>query len=156
MAGCGSGGEPSSGKDAAASGESLSASLSTTYLVRADTDEINGIVATAQKAGATSQFGKRIEACGAKSGEGYAAWRRCGHGLLDPFHTSLQGVSTTLSDLKARAFPPACKEALEQGAETFTVRARTVSVRDLTRACYSPKDLESINASPSATPTKKP
>lgn len=185
LVGCGSGGDSSA--DTGDSGASPSAGPSTTYFVRADTDQINRVTARAQKAAVAAQAQKRIEACDAKTAEGYAAWRACWHRLLDPFEASLRAVATTLTERGAQDLPQSCRTELERAATTFVARAKVVSgllagidseqrkdqdramrtytgslekmakkwakpFQDLTQACYSPEELASINASPSASP----
>jgi hypothetical protein len=185
LVGCGSGGDSGSAKDEA--GTSPSASPTPTYFVRADSDRINKVAEKARKAAVTAQAQKRIDACDAAGGQGYAAWRRCWHALLDPFLASLEAMSTTMRRLSARDFPQACRDELEKAAGTFSARAETVfdllagidsekradqnramqqyttslqkmarswsePFQALTQACYSPEDLESINASPSPSP----
>ncbi|KQT94590.1 hypothetical protein ASG49_06985 [Marmoricola sp. Leaf446] len=199
LAGCG-GGDGRAGADDEPSASAPSESATTeaaegtqqagaTYFVEADSDAVNAVVAAAQRSGAATTAPERMGRCG-RMGEqqGYAAWRRCWHGLLDPFVRDLDAVAATLGRMAGRDLPAACTRELRAGQQRFTGSGKRVDglltgidsddraaqersmdtyrkvvgrvgegfapyFRALTRACYSPSDLESIDAAAKADPS---
>ena len=195
LTGCG-GGDGRAGADeepsGASAGPSESPSTEATYFVEADSDAVNAATARAQRSGAATTTPRRMARCD-RAGEqqGYPAWRRCWHGLLDPFVRDLDGVAATLGTMAGQDLPSACTRELRAGKERFTTfgwrvegllagidaedraaQQRSMNsyrkvigrvgegfapyFRTLTRACYSPSDLESIDASASAAASASP
>jgi hypothetical protein len=185
LAACGSG-DDTAGKKAEPTESATSAA---SYFARTDTDAINAVADTAQKAGARAQAKASTLACNKSSDRGYQAWRACWHLLLDPFGKALGAVATEFGTFAGRDFPEDCGSALGAAQETFTGFATKVDgllagidsqrrpaqvkalksynatltsiaagytkpFQSVTKVCYSPKDLASINARP--TPSKAP
>ena len=97
-----------------------SASPTTAYFVRADTDAINAAAVQAQKTGAQAQAAKAQAACNKAGNRGYRQWRTCWHNLLGPFKTSLTGLATELATLAERDFSEDCVTSLEAAGAAFT------------------------------------
>jgi len=124
--GCGSGGDASSGSSASAS-PSPTATPSAAYFVKADTAAINEAAHAAQAAGTKATARPSMNRCDRAGAKGYAAWRACWHGLLDPYQHSLEGLSTTLEALTGHDVPHACKTQLGHASDTFAGRADEVA-----------------------------
>ena len=119
VSGCGSGDkEPESGGEKGDS--SASASPTTSYFGRADTNSINAVVVKAQQTGQKAQSPKEQAACNKASDQGYQAWRTCWHNLLDPLQAALTGIATELGTLAERDFPKDCVTSLEAAEAAFT------------------------------------
>jgi hypothetical protein len=192
LTGCGaeaSDDAPASGRRSPSPSPTSASASPATYFVRADTAAINKVAAAAQKSGGKALDAKSQTRCNrAGTRQGYPAWRRCWHGLLDPFKASLTSLGGQLTTLSARPFPEKCRTGLTTAASQFTSLAHRIDpltrgidsekrpeqVRamrtydstlnaigkdfsapfaPLTQVCYSPEDLASINASPSASPS---
>ena len=117
VSGCGSGdAEPESGGEKG----DPSASPTTSYFVRADTDAINAAAVKAQRTGAQAQAAKEQAACNKAGNRGYDQWRTCWHDLLDPFKTALTDLSAELETLAERDFSEDCVTSLEAAGAAFT------------------------------------
>ncbi|WP_445255692.1 hypothetical protein [Nocardioides aurantiacus] len=197
LAGCGGGdgraGASGDGSPSASpSSGSPSPTTSETYFAEADTDAVNTVTARAQRSGARTLAPKQMARCD-RVGEqqGYPAWRRCWHGLLDPFVRDLGAVAGTLGTMSGQELPAGCTRELRAGKQRFTRSGDRVEglltgidaeeraaqeramgsyqrvlrqvgegftpyFQQLTRACYSPSDLASIDAAAEASASSSP
>ena len=120
LCGCGSG----SASDGEPKKPSRSETPSASYFVIEDTAGLNQAAATAQTAGTRARAVRNLEAC--NKIDAYPAWRRCWHGLLDPFAKGLTDLGGEFTSLATGTFPASCVAELEKGAQTFAGFAREV------------------------------
>lgn len=194
LAGCGGGGSSASGGErspsagASPSGSASASDAAEVFFARADSDAVNRVVARAQRSGTRATARQQTDRCNATSDRGYDAWRRCWHGLLDPFRRDLVAVGTQLGTMAGQDLPSACQAGLRQGQQRFTgygdriagllrgidsaersAQVRSMNTYDavirrlgrgfapyfqrLTRVCYSPQELASIDAAAKASPS---
>ena len=159
----------------------------TAYFRADDTASINKVAGAAQKVAARARANASIDRCNRQRSKGYAPWRACLHGYLDPAEQSLYVLADHMKELATHDLPASCVASLRRAGDTFAGFAAQVAAlskgidsdkraaqakavhtyaatldkiaagytkpfQDLTQVCYSPKDLASINASPSASP----
>jgi hypothetical protein len=98
-----------------------------TYFERADSDAINRVAATAQKALATAYASKTQKKCNAAGSQGYAAWRACWHQALDPVERSLDGLAQEMQRLAGQDLPEKCVAELKTASATFADMGRKVA-----------------------------
>jgi len=61
-----------------------------------------------------------------QQGRRLPAWRKCWHGLLDPYAKGLTHLGGEFTSLATGTFPAACVAELEKGAQTFAGFTRQV------------------------------
>ncbi|HET7350278.1 MAG TPA: hypothetical protein VFJ28_05025 [Marmoricola sp.] len=127
-AGCGSDGESDAGSAATSPSASAKASSSPapTYFGDAESSAINDTALPAQDA-ITKAHGAMARCDRVGSSDGYPAWRRCWHRLLDPAEKGLVDSSGVLTELAGKPLPPRCVAALEAAAKALQGHARTVA-----------------------------
>lgn len=197
LGGCGggdtsaSGGESPPSASASPSGSASASGAAEVFFVEADSDAVNRVVARAQRSGGRAFASRQRDRCNAASDRGYAAWRACWHGLLDPFRRDLVAVGTQLGSMAEQDLPSDCRAGLRQGRKRFagygdriaallrgidsaerSAQVRSMDTYDsvirrlgrgftpyfqrLTRVCYSPQDLASIDAEAKARSSATP
>ena len=117
LSGCGSG--SGSDKPGATQG-----SPPASYFTAADTGAINKAASAVQSAGAQAADAAKIAVC--NKTKAYPAWRRCWHGLLDPYSKGLRNLANVFTSLQPRGFPDACRTQLAAAAQTFSRFAAAV------------------------------
>ncbi|MDQ1725649.1 MAG: hypothetical protein QOG52_2677 [Frankiaceae bacterium] len=113
LSGCGSG---SGSENPGAAKDSQAADAS--YFTAADTDAINKAASAVETAGAQASDAAKIAVC--NKTKAYPAWRRCWHGLLDPYAKGLRNLANVFTSLQPRGFPEACRTQLAAAAHTFS------------------------------------
>ena len=108
-----------SSSESASSGPSSDPSQTAqgTYFTEADSSAINAVARKSQAAAARSIAAPSLRRC--NGANGYDAWRKCWHGLLDPYAVDLLAIGAEFDLLAKGAYPEPCVVQLKAAKQAF-------------------------------------